>query len=201
MSIGRTPSLDGGAPLQGHRELADNGRGTKLPQSPSPRHPPMNPSFAQFTYLSVALVLASALAGCASVPPPTGELSTAQQAVSRADQADGDQYAPQELQLARNELAQAQAAMAAGDEADARRLALAATADADLALARSRATQTRSEWDQRLDEIARLRQRLQMEAEPRRSLALEQGVPGGDYSIRIDRKSTRLNSSHSQTSY
>lgn len=145
----------------------------------------MNPSFAQFRYLSVALVLASALAGCASVPPPTGELSAAQQAVSRADQADGDQYAPQELQMARTGLAQAQAAMAAGDEEDARRLALAAAADADLALARSRATQTRSEWDQRLDEIARLRQRLQMEAEPRRPIALEQGVPGGDYAVRL----------------
>jgi outer membrane protein OmpA-like peptidoglycan-associated protein len=145
----------------------------------------MTPSFAQFRYLSLALVLASALGGCATLPPPTGELSAAQQAVSRADQADADQHAPQELQVARKELAQAQAAMAAGEDEDARRLALAATADADLALARSRASQTRSEWDQRADEIARLRQRLQLESEPRRPVALEQGVPGGDYAARL----------------
>jgi hypothetical protein len=145
----------------------------------------MSPSFAQFRYLPVALVLASVLAGCASMPPPTGELSAAQQAVTRADQADADQYAPQELGSARNELAQAQAAMAAGEDEDARRLALAAAADADLAHARSRAAQVRTEWEQRLDEITRLRARLQMEAEPRRPIALEQGVPGGDYATRL----------------
>ena len=145
----------------------------------------MSASFAQFRFLSLALVLASALAGCATLPPPTGELSAAQQAVSRADQADGDQYAPEELGKARNELAQAQAAMAAGKDEDARRLALAAAADADLALARSRAAQARSEWEQRADEITRLRQRLQLDPEPRRPLALELGVPGGDYATRL----------------
>jgi outer membrane protein OmpA-like peptidoglycan-associated protein len=145
----------------------------------------MNPSFAQFRFLSLALVLASALAGCATLPPPTGEVSAAQQAVTRADQADADQYAPQELGAARRELAAAQAAMAAGEDEDARRLALAAAADADLALARSRAAQTRSEWEQRVDEIARLRQRLQLDAEPRRPVALEQGIPGGDYATRL----------------
>ena len=145
----------------------------------------MRPSFAQFRYLSLALVLASMLGGCASLPPPTGELSAAQQAVSRADQGDADQYAPQELQAARNALAQAQSAMAAGEDEDARRLALAAAADADLALARSRSSQVRSEWDQRVDEIARLRQRLQMDAEAHRPVALEQGIPGGDYATRL----------------
>lgn len=184
MSI-HTPWFDGGAPLQGRRELDDNGRGPKLPQSPSTRHPLMSPSFAQFRYRSLALVLASALAGCASLPPPTGELSAAQQAVTRADQADADQYAPQELASARSALAKAQADMAAGEDEEARRLALVAAADADLALARSRAAQVRSEWDQRLDEIARLRQRLQMEVEPRRPVALELAVPGGDYATRM----------------
>ncbi|QSX79640.1 DUF4398 domain-containing protein [Agrilutibacter solisilvae] len=133
----------------------------------------------------MALVLCSALSGCASLPPPTGEMAAAQQAVSRADNADADQYAPQQLQAARNELAQAQAAMAAGDDDEARRLAALASADADLALARSRAAQTRSEADQRLDEIDRLRQRLRMEAEPHRPIALEAGAAGGDYAARL----------------
>ena len=96
------------------------------------------------------------------MPPPTGELAAAQQAVSRADGADADQYAAAGTGAARNELAQAQAAMAAGDEDDARRWPLAAAADADLAYARSRAATGRAELDQRRSEIADLRQRLQI---------------------------------------
>lgn len=125
--------------------------------------PPMNPSFAQFVKLSTALVLASLLAACASLPPPTGELHAAQQAVARAEQADADHYASADIDAARTTLAQAQAAMAAGDEDDARQLALAAAADADFAHAQSRAERTRAERAQRISEIDDLRQRLQMQ--------------------------------------
>jgi len=123
----------------------------------------MNASFAHIRFLLLAIVLASTVAGCASLPPPTGELATAQQAVTRADGADGDQYAAQELAAARAELAQAQAAMAAGRDDEARRLALMAAADADLAHARSRDALTNSELVRRRAEIAELRRRLQME--------------------------------------
>jgi outer membrane protein OmpA-like peptidoglycan-associated protein len=134
----------------------------------------------------MALGLASLLTACASLPPPTSELAAAQQAVSRADNADADHYSAQELATARNELAQAQAAMAAGEDEDARRLALAASADADLAYARSRAEQTRSERNQRLDEIAGLRQRLQVEPEPHPSSPLDADAPqAGDYAARL----------------
>ena len=68
---------------------------------------PMRTSFAQIRLLLLALVLASVSAGCASVPPPTGELATAQQAVTRADGADADQYAAPEIGAARSELGQA----------------------------------------------------------------------------------------------
>ncbi|HEY4559183.1 MAG TPA: DUF4398 domain-containing protein, partial [Lysobacter sp.] len=67
-----------------------------------------------------------ALAGCASLPPPTGELAAAQQAVARASQGDAEQYAGAELARARAQLSQAQAAMSSGHEDDARNLALAA---------------------------------------------------------------------------
>lgn len=143
-------------------------------------------SFAQIPKWSVALVLASALAACASLPPPTNELAAAQQGVGRAQDADGDQYAAQELALARDGLSRAQAAMAAGDEAEARRLALAAAADADLAYSRSRAAQAQAEHQQRLAEIGGLRQRLQLEAEPRRASALDAAAAGGpDYAQRL----------------
>ncbi|TCZ83971.1 DUF4398 domain-containing protein, partial [Lysobacter sp. N42] len=60
----------------------------------------MTPSFAYLRNALAALVLASALAGCASLPPPTGELAAAGQAVARADSADADQYAAAEIAAA-----------------------------------------------------------------------------------------------------
>ena len=122
----------------------------------------MTASFAQFRFLLPAAVLVF-LSACTSLPAPTNELSSAQQAVTRADGADSDQYAAQEIVVARAALAQAQAQMARGREDDARRLALAAAADADLAYAKSREALATAELTQRRAEIAELRQRLQME--------------------------------------
>jgi hypothetical protein len=121
----------------------------------------MTASFAQIRLPLLAAVLASGLAGCASTPPPTGELSAAQQAVMRAADADADQYAPQDLNAARTALSAAQAALSQGKDEDARRLALAAAAEADLAHAHSRETLTQAELNQRRAEIAELRNRLQ----------------------------------------
>ncbi|UNK48873.1 DUF4398 domain-containing protein [Lysobacter sp. S4-A87] len=97
------------------------------------------------------------------MPPPTSELAAARQAVTRAEGADADQYAPQDLGVARNGLSQAQAAMSSGDEDAARRFALAAAADADLAYARSREAMATAELNQRKGEVTQLRQRLQGE--------------------------------------
>jgi SAM-dependent MidA family methyltransferase len=121
----------------------------------------MKSSFAHFSRRTATVILVSALAACASTPLPTGELAAAQQAVVRADGADADQYATQEIALARNGLAQAQAAMSAGREAEARALALAAAADADLAYARSREALASAELQQRRSEVEQLRDRLQ----------------------------------------
>ena len=130
----------------------------------------MNASFAQIIRSRQAsrslFFTASALllAACATLPPPTAELSAAQQAVSRAGDADGDQYAPDVLTTARSELAQAQAAMAKGRDDDARALSVAAAAAGDLAFAQSRASVTQQEYQQRRSEIDRLRQQLQLDA-------------------------------------
>lgn len=131
---------------------------------PSIRHGiPMYSSFAQFRILLAGAVLACAIAGCATLPPPTGELAAAQQALSRAEAADADQYASEDLAVARTALSRAQAAMAAGQENDARNLALAAAADADLAHARSREALASAELAQRRAEIEELQGRLQLE--------------------------------------
>ena len=126
----------------------------------------MHPSFAQIRFPLLVAVLASALSACASLPPPTGELAAARQAVTRAEDADADQYAGQELGAARNALSRAQAAMSGGDEDDARSLALAAAADADLAYARSREALATAELNQRRAEVSALRGRLQTEGQP-----------------------------------
>jgi hypothetical protein len=145
----------------------------------------MSSSFAQILKLSMALVLASTLPAWAA-EPPTAELAAAQQAVSRADSADGDQYAAQELATARGELAQAQAAMAARKHKDALALALAAAADGDLAYAHSRASQTRNELAQRRSEILDLRRRLQVDEGTVQGSALDNDAPpAGDYSLRL----------------
>lgn len=125
----------------------------------------MRPSFAHLstTLHALGCGLVLGLAGCATLPPPTAELSAAQAAVTRADGADADQYAPDDIARARGDLAQAQAAMAKGREADARSFALLAAAEADLANARSRETVTGNELNQRRAEIAELRRRLRME--------------------------------------
>lgn len=134
------------------------------PSTPAP--PYMSPSFAQIRWLLHAGVLGFALVACASLPPPTAELSAAQQALNRAEGADASQYSSASLEQARSGLSRAQAAMSAGQEVDARRLALAAAADADLAYAESRARVTEQEYRQHREEVANLRQRLQVDDGP-----------------------------------
>jgi len=125
----------------------------------------MRSSFAHKSFLLAAL-LAATVTGCATLPPPTRELSDAQAALARAEQADADQHASAELSAARGALSQARAAMAAGREDEARRQALRAWVDADLAQARSREAVTTAERDRRRAEIADLNARLQTGGTP-----------------------------------
>ena len=133
--------------------------------TPRERDPPMPTSFAQIrSALQAPLFgVVLALTACTSLPPPTAELAAAQQAVTRADNADADQYAPDALAQARGTLEQAQAAMARGRESDARLLALQASASADLARARSAEAVANTELAQRRAEITQLKKRLRVE--------------------------------------
>lgn len=118
--------------------------------------------------------MAFALAGCASLPPPTAELDAARHAVDRATAADADQYAADAIAGARAALERAQAAMARGREDEARAGALQAAADADLARVLSDAATVRAEAAQREAELAELRARLGIQdaADPADPLAL-----------------------------
>ncbi|HYH18642.1 MAG TPA: DUF4398 domain-containing protein [Azospirillum sp.] len=83
---------------------------------------------------TVAALLSLGLVACASdVPPPTAQLGAASQAILNAERAGAPQFAPGELQMARDKLAAADAAMRRDDRTEARRLAEQAQMDADLA--------------------------------------------------------------------
>lgn len=90
-------------------------------------------------WLGLGLALSSALAllACASAPPPTDQLAVATAAVAHAATAGGPEMAPLEMGLARDKLARARQALAAGDNAGA--LALAQQAQLDAQLAESKA--------------------------------------------------------------
>ncbi|MGY0560331.1 DUF4398 domain-containing protein [Luteimonas sp. A277] len=122
----------------------------------------MPASIAHFRSPLQALVLGFVLVltACASTPPPTAELSAAQQAVARAVDADADQYASADLEQAQALLSQAQSAMSSGNSRDARTAAVAASAIADLARARSREAVANTELAQRRAQISRLREQL-----------------------------------------
>ena len=81
------------------------------------------------------LVSLAVLAACATEPPPTAQLAAARAAVDQA--APGASYAPRELAAAQTKLKEAQAALARGDNLQARRLAQEAEVDARLAWALS----------------------------------------------------------------
>lgn len=82
-----------------------------------------------------------ALAGCASVPPPKEQMAVSQTAVDNAINSDTTQFAPVELQAARDKLQEAQRAMAKEDYARAKRLAEEAEVDARLAQAKAHSAQ------------------------------------------------------------
>lgn len=81
---------------------------------------------------------ALAIAGCATVKPPTEQLAVSKIAVSNAAGAGGNEFASAEMRSAQDKLDRANQAMAAKDYANAESLAEQAQADAQLATAKAR---------------------------------------------------------------
>jgi len=93
--------------------------------------------------------------------PAAADLLAAQQAVERADRADADQYAPDTMALARQQLEQAQ--RAAGDRRERKQaplLAQRAAVDADLARVQSEEAVAQATLAQRKAEVERLQRQL-----------------------------------------
>jgi hypothetical protein len=102
-------------------------------------------------YAPIAVTAFTALfffCGCSMAKPPTAVLSDADLEIRAADEANADELAPVDLKNARDKLARAKQAMAAGRYDEARRLAESAQVDAELAEAKADARFMRRAADQ-----------------------------------------------------
>ncbi|WP_312368374.1 DUF4398 domain-containing protein [Stenotrophomonas sp.] len=122
----------------------------------------MKPSFAQLRRILYVTVCATMLCGSAfAQDPAAADLVAAQQAVERADRADADQYAPDTMAMARQQLEQAQrAAQDRRERKLAPVLAQRAVADADLARAQSEEAVAQAQLAQRKAEVEQLQRQL-----------------------------------------
>jgi hypothetical protein len=96
----------------------------------------------QLRVLFVALGVCG-LAACASVPEPKAELSAADLALRRAEQADAGHGAPLEARTARDQYEAAKQAVAAENNLEGRRLAENAAVEAQLAEAKARSARAK----------------------------------------------------------
>lgn len=114
-------------------------------------------SSGQFGLILLILV---GLSGCASTPPPTGELSAAQSAVAQARAAKAADHAPVEFGFAEEKLQTAKQALDQRQNDRARSAAEQALVDAELALAKSKAAEARARVKEKTESNARLRREL-----------------------------------------
>ena len=100
------------------------------------------------------------LAACASGPAPDAEMAAAELALDQAEDADAAARAPAPDALARDKLERARAAIAVGENIEARRLAEQALADARLAQAAARSEVARQNASELRQSIETLREEL-----------------------------------------
>lgn len=121
------------------------------------------------TYHPLGIGLIAALAasilfftGCGpKILPPHDKISTAEMAISRARDANASLYAPLDLKLAEDKLANAKKAMSADDNQTAARQADEALIDAQTAEAKSKAEKAKELSQKMQDNIDSLRQELE----------------------------------------
>lgn len=105
------------------------------------------PRPAALRHALIALCIAGSLVGCASTPPPTGEIATARAALDAARREGAAQHAATALGDAEDRLARAERAGAARDYETARRLAEEARVTAEVAAEATRLAKLRTARD------------------------------------------------------
>jgi len=93
--------------------------------------------------LGLAAVAALLIGACASTPPPNGQVAATVAAVAHAAGAGGNEFAPQEMQTARDKLQRANVAMTVKDYPAALALSREAQVDAQLAEAKAESGKAR----------------------------------------------------------
>ena len=113
------------------------------------------------------LILAAVLfvAGCASTPPPTGPIATARAAVSAANSAGGNEFAPTEIKSAMVKLDAAEHAMVKKDYLHALWLAEESEVDAQLAEAKARSAKAQKVAETLREDSRVLRQEINRNAQ------------------------------------
>lgn len=97
--------------------------------------------------IGIAVAVAIFMAGCASNPGPVNQMAMSRAAVSNADSAGGNEFAPLLLKSAVDKMDGAERAMANKDYARAKLLAEEAQVDADLAAAAARSGKAKKAAD------------------------------------------------------
>jgi hypothetical protein len=123
----------------------------------SPKPPNKRLRFVSAPLLVLALAM---LHGCASVPPPDGQLNQAQAQVRAARDAGAADYAPVDLGFAQDKFQQAQNAMSSRKYELASELADEARADAEVASAKARLGAARAKISAKSQENDQLRSQL-----------------------------------------
>jgi len=124
-----------------------------------PNDDPMQPRTRLFrAWIIASLIVLFALenSGCSTANPPTEILSRAEMDLRAASEARADEFAPMDLQSAREKIEGSKKAIAAKRYEDARRLAESAQVEAELATAKAEAELTRRAADdlrRRLDTL------------------------------------------------
>jgi hypothetical protein len=108
----------------------------------------------------IGAAMLAAIAGCASGPAPEAEMGAAELALSQAEDAEAAARSPAPYALARDKLERARAAMADGENIEARRLAEQALVDAQLAVAEARSAVAREHAAELRQSIETLREEL-----------------------------------------
>lgn len=109
---------------------------------------------------AVSMVSALFLIGCASTPPPTGQMAVSKSALANAMSAGGSEYAAVEMKSAQDKLDRANRAMEKKEFEDARWLAEQAQVDARLAEKKAHSAKAQKAVAMMQDDIRVLREEI-----------------------------------------
>lgn len=123
----------------------------------------LDSKFVKSAALAVPVILAAAIAGCASAPIPADKYANAKSSIKTSEElgAESDPQAALHLKLAKEQLAQAKDCMKKGDNENAKMVLERAEADGDAAFNIARADKAKIEAKKTVDNIQQQMQSLQ----------------------------------------